>query len=262
MSFESLRAIAGPTAAGLAIAGLLSGCASLPTPVTSYKAPAPPRGIVLVVDGAGGYQEASKAVAAAVEKSGMPLDVHSFVWTHGRGRGVADMTDVDHARAQGRRLAQQVACHRAQCPNLPIHVLAYSAGTHVALEAAHWLEPDSVERIVLLAPAVSADYDLRPALRAARQGVDAFTSEQDRLYLGLGTRIVGTADGKRGVPPAGRVGFDMPPLAGADAALAMRFRQHPWDPSVAWTTNVGDHPGSLRSAYLRAYVLPLFASSR
>jgi hypothetical protein len=56
---------------------------------------------------------------------------------------------------------------------------------------------------------------------------------------------------------AGRVGFDAPALVPSEAALSSRLRQHPWDPSVAWTGNFGDHSDSLRPAYLKAYVLPL-----
>jgi len=221
------------------------------------KEPEPLRGMVLVVEGAGGFKEASNALADAVAKCQAPLCVRSFTWTHGIGRGVADMTDVEHARAQGQRLAAEIGALRATCPEMPIYVVAYSAGAHVALEAAHCLEPNSLERIVLLAPAVSADYDLRPALSAARQGVDAFTSKRDRLYLGLGVRVVGTADGKRHVPAAGRVGFDMPCSIDSDAGLANRLHQHPWDRGAVWTGNLGDHAGSLRPAHLRTYVLPL-----
>ena len=47
-----------------------------------------------------------------------------------------------------------------------------------------------------------------------------------------------------------------------DPLLTSRLRQHPWDPSVSWTGNAGDHDGALRSKYLRAYVLPLLDSSR
>lgn len=234
---------------------LLGGCAAVPTPVESYKLPVPPRGIVLVADGAGGYPEAFQAVTTAVEESGTPLYVRSFDWTHGQRRGVADLADVDHARAQGRRLAAQIAAYRSTCPQMPIYLVAFSAGTHVALEATRWLPPDSLQRVILLAPAVSADYDLRPALAASRQGVDAFCSARDRFYLGFGTRVVGTADGKQDVPAAGRVGFAMP--TGPDLALAQRLRQHPWDPSIAWTGNTGNHSGSMRPAYFRAFVLPL-----
>jgi pimeloyl-ACP methyl ester carboxylesterase len=223
----------------------------------TYRPPLATRGLVLVADGAGGDPDTFDAAVRAVRETGTPLVVRSFNWTHGWRRTVADMTDVEHGRTQGQRLAAEVACYRAACPNTPITLLAYSAGTHVALEAARWLEPDSVERIVLLAPAVATDYDLRPALMAARQGVDVFTSERDGLVLGLGTGVVGTADGKRGVDTAGRVGFAAPP---ADACLIQRLRQHPWDASVEWTGNRGSHGGSLNSRYFRAYVLPLLAA--
>jgi hypothetical protein len=212
-----------------------------------------------VADGAGGDSDALDALAGAVDEAGLPLYIQAFDWTHGGRRTVvADMTDVEHAQEQGRRCAATIRAYRASCPATPIYLLAYSAGAHVALEAARWLEPNSIERMVLLAPAVSADYDLRPALAACRQGVDVFISDRDRLVLGWGTGLVGTADGKRGVPAAGRAGFDPPPLACADAALLQRLRQHPWDSSLAWSGNRGAHAGSLRPAYFRTYVLPLF----
>jgi pimeloyl-ACP methyl ester carboxylesterase len=249
------------TCTNVAIFSFLCGCATVPRPTVAYRLSEPPKGIVLVADGAGGVPEALHALEEAVKETRAPLYIRSFDWTHGQGRGVRDMADAEHSRAQGRRLAAEIAWYRGACPSTPVYVLAYSAGTHVALEAARWLPPDSLERIVLLAPAVAADYDLRPPLAAARQGVDAFTSDRDRFYLGIGTRVVGTADGKNGVPPAGRVGFDVPPVAGpTDACLLRRLRQHPWEPSVAWSGNTGTHSGSLAPQYFRAYVLPLLTT--
>ena len=245
------------TGAGVCLFG---GCAAVPMQVTSYSPPLPPQGIVLVAEGSSGYPEVSRAVVSAVKESGLPLYVRTFDWNHGQGRVVADMMDVENARAQGRRLASDISWYRKTYPTMGIYVLAYSAGACVALEAARAIEPDSLERIILFAPAVAVDHDLRPALRAARQGVDVFTSRRDVLYLGLGTAIVGTADGRWGVPSAGRVGFDAPPT-NADAALAQRLRQHPWDRSVAWSDDRGTHSGSLRPAYFRAYVLPLLTTS-
>lgn len=236
---------------------LLGGCAAVPARVATYSPPLAPQGIVLVLDGAGGNAHAAEAVALVVKETGAPLFVRSIPWSHGQKRGLADMTDVDYSRAQGRSLAATIVAYRAAYPNLPIYIVAHSAGAFVALEATRWLEPNSLERIVLLAPAVAADYDLRPALAAARQGVDAFTSERDRFYLGLGTALVGTADGKRFTPPAGRVGFEVPPLSAPEIELMQRLRQHPWQPSVAWTGNGGEHAGALRLAFVRAYVLPL-----
>ena len=259
MDVASLR-----TSVSLAALCLVGGCAAMPRTVpaftTSASPPVPPHGIILVVDGAGGQPDATRVVAKAVKDAGTPLLVRSFNWTHGAGLGVSDMTDVEYARAQGRCLAAHIVANRASAPDVPIYLIGYSAGAHVALEATRWIESNSVERTLLLAPAVAADYDLRPALIASRQGVDAFTSQRDRFFLGLGPRLVGTADGKFFVPPAGRVGFDPPPLSPADAALAQRLRQHPWDSSVAWSGNAGSHAGTLNAAYFRAYVLPLLTA--
>jgi hypothetical protein len=118
------------------------------------------------------------------------------------------------------------------------------------------LPPDSVERMVLLAPAVSATYDLRPALASCRRGVDVFYSGRDWAALGIGTALVGTAD-RRWSAAAGRVGFRPVADCPGDQALFARLRQHPWHPCVTWAGNAGGHYGGYQPAFLRAYVLPL-----
>jgi pimeloyl-ACP methyl ester carboxylesterase len=225
-------------------------------PVAADDTPCGISGIVFVVDGAGGYQHAPRAIAAAADSRLPRLYILSFNWTHGRNRGLADVVDAPYARCQGQLLAEEICRYRSAYPGIPIYVVAFSAGGYVALTAAEHLPADSVERIILLAPSVSACYDLRPALACARLGVDAFTSERDRFYLGLGTRVIGTSDRKH-APAAGRVGFCPLALSPCDVWLAGRLHQHPWDRSVAWTGHDGAHDGSLQPAYLTAYVLPL-----
>jgi pimeloyl-ACP methyl ester carboxylesterase len=243
----------------LPLLAFLCGCAGLPRPVESRAPPCAARGIVFVVDGAGGSQNAPSAIAAVTDQLRLPLYVRSFDWTHGQGRGLADVIDVDYARCQGRLLAEEVCRYRRAYPGVPIYLVGFSAGSTVALAAAEQLPPDTLERIVLLAPSVSAGYDLRGALASARQGLDAFTSERDRFYLGLGTTVIGTSDGKREAA-AGRVGFCPPALSQNEAWLAGRLRQHAWNASVAWTGNDGGHTDSLQQAYLKAYVIPLLAT--
>jgi hypothetical protein len=211
-------------------------------------------GVVYVIDGAGGYQTAPRSVAAAVADAHLPLEVRSFHWTHDRGLGLADEVDVAHSRDQGRRLAEEVVRFHAAHPGVPVYLVAYSAGCAVALSAAESAPPDGLERVILLAPSVSDGYDLRAALAGSRSGIDVFVSARDRFWLGVGTGVVGTSDGRRQAA-AGRVGFEPPvdPLVG-------RLRQHPWDPAVVWTGNTGGHTGTLQATYLRAYVLPLLSS--
>jgi hypothetical protein len=114
-----------------------------------------------------------------------------------------------------------------------------------------------VERIVLLSPAVSSGYDLRPALCTARLGIDVFCSERDWAVLGLGVGIVGTTD-RQWTAAAGRFGFKPIVQSPEDGALYAKLHEHPWDACVAWTGNAGGHFDTyLQPRYLHAYVLPL-----
>ena len=117
---------------------------------------------------------------------------------------------------------------------------------------------DSVDRVVLLAPSVSSRYDLRPALRATREGIDVFYSERDWFVLGLGMAFSGTTDGQ--LPPvAGRVGFRYTVANTSDEALYAKLRQHPWGHEVEQTGRTGGHYGSLEAAHVRARILPMLA---
>jgi pimeloyl-ACP methyl ester carboxylesterase len=238
------------------LVALLPGCVGMPARIESRASPCTARAVVIVVDGAGGYQTAPRAIADAVDALGLPVHVRSFDWTHGRGRTIADVVDTEYICCQGGRLAEEIEANRQAVPGVPVYVVGFSAGSAVALAAAERLPSDSLERLVLLAPAVSARYDLRRAMVSARAGVDVFTSERDTISLGLGAAVVGTADGARD-PAAGRVGFCPPRLCPGEEYLANRLRQHPWHPAVASTGNDGGHTGSLSPTYLKLYVMPL-----
>ncbi len=240
----------------LLVLPLAPGCAGVPARVESRAPPTAVRGIVIVVDGAGGYQTAPHAVTTAVDELRLPLYVRSFDWTHGRGRILADIIDADYSNCQGALLAEEIIGIRRNQPGVPVYLVAYSAGCAVALAAGDRLPPDTVERIILLAPAVSVGYDLRRTLVSARQGVDVFISKRDTVWLGLGTAVVGTADGTRQTA-SGRVGFQPPVLCPGEEPLAARLRQHRWDACVVWSGNEGGHAGTLSLTYLKAYVLPL-----
>jgi pimeloyl-ACP methyl ester carboxylesterase len=215
------------------------------------------QGVVIVCDGSGDFRTLSTGLARAVVAARMPLYVETFVWSHGYGRYVIDHTDHRNHLAMGRLLAERVLAWRRCYPGLRIYLAGHSAGNAVVLAAAERLPPDTVDRIILLAPSVSPGYDLRPALTSAREGIDAFVSCNDRIVLDVAMRVVGTADRRWG-PAAGRVGFRPVVCNACDAALYTRLRQHSWDPAVSWTGHEGGHYGSNRCRFLSAYVLPLF----
>jgi pimeloyl-ACP methyl ester carboxylesterase len=235
---------------------LVSGCAMFQGRSENVPVPATFRGVVFAADGAGGAETTSQALREAIYEERLPLQVETVRWSYGPGLFLFDQLGYSHTDAEARRLVERITAFRAQFPDIPVSMVAHSAGGAVVLAAADQLPPGSVEHIILLAPAVSHDYDLRPALRASREGVDLFCSRRDWIYLGIGTTLVGNADGSW-APPAGRVGFHVAPEAPGDAALYARLHEHPWDPTVEWTGNHGGHYGAYRVQYLRAYVIPL-----
>jgi pimeloyl-ACP methyl ester carboxylesterase len=241
------------------IVSLVAGCATYqrreadqnhsPTSVAA-------RCVVFVANGAGDSHAVSQNLQRVVAETGARLQIEDLSWSRGRRRYLADQVDHDNHVAQGHQLAARVVASRGECLNRPIYLVGHSAGCAVVLAAAAELPPDSVDRIILLSASVCTAYDLRPALRASRGGIDAFHSEKDRWVLGFGIRIFGTTEeGCR--TAAGRVGFTPVITAPADAALYSRLRQHPWDPAVAWSGNDGGHYGTHEVEFLRAYVLPL-----
>ncbi len=190
---------------------LMAGCAGVPARVESYAPPVPARGIVIVVDGAGGYPTASRSITAAVEQARLPLCVRTFEWSFGRLRPLADVRDSEHSRCRGDELAGEVNRYRASYPGVGVSLIGFSAGSVVVLAAAERLPANALERIVLLAPAVSTEYNLRRALLSARGGMDVFTSQPRSLVARPGNRRRG--DSGRHTRPGRRTG--RVPAAGA-----------------------------------------------
>lgn len=239
---------------------VLAGCATMsgPTQQEVRSRPTRPCGIVLVAEGAGNIGKTTRLLQQVADEEKRPLQVLKIDWSHGTGRVLADQTDFAHARAQGERLAQRIVQHRRAEPACPVSLVAYCAGSAVVLSAADFLPPDSVEEIILLSPSVSKRYDVRPALRASRRGLDVFYSEFDLGFLGLGAVLVGTAD-RRWDAPAGRVGFAAEPQSEADRRLFQRLRQHGWQPGQWREGYLGGHGGSQNVSFLRRHVFPLLA---
>ena len=246
--------------APMCLLAFLNGCMSMAPRPTTYRAASPSSaeqlGIVFVANGSGDFRGLSRNLVQVATETCAPLQIETVEWSRGLGRVVADQTGHQNHLDQGRRLAVQVDTHRRTCPRQRIYLLGHSAGSAVVLAAAEALPENSVDRIVLLSPSVSATHDLRPALRASRCGIDVYYNELDLLVLGLCTTVVGTADhGCR--TAAGREGFTPIICTPDDAALYGKLRQHPSQPAFQSADHYRGHYGDTLPAYLRAHILPL-----
>lgn len=222
---------------------------STTSPVWAMPRPEGPRGIVYLVEGIGGLPFLE--VTSALGLARLPHELRPYYWSHGLFRFLADLRDVEHSRKRGTELAREIVTFRCREPQRPVYLLAQSGGTAVAARAAECLAPDSLERIVFLASALSAEYDLRGALAASRGGLISYHSRLDCLFLGASTRLFGTADGKR-TEGAGLRGFRMPAcLTPEERALyEQRLVQIPWTPRDLALGNLGCHNCPLAPPFL------------
>src|SRR5262245_31136749 len=117
-------------------------------------------GIVIVIGGVGGWDVLPHTAKFAIPRAGLPHEVRDYVWTHGVGQVLKDLQDFRHLEDKAEELAVEILELHSRDPGRPIYLLAKSGGTGLALRAAELLPPDTLERIILLAAAVSPGYDL------------------------------------------------------------------------------------------------------
>ena len=135
---------------------------------------------------------------------------------------------------------------RSGQPDCPVFIVAKSGGSGVAVKALELLDEQTVERVVLLAPALSPRYDLTGALRAVRREMVVFWSPFDLIILGAGTRVFGTMDRVKTVG-AGWSVFGFPPLDHSDAARSLAYaklRQVRWRPLMVGHRLLRRSPGT------------------
>jgi pimeloyl-ACP methyl ester carboxylesterase len=217
----------------------------------------PRKGVVLVLGGSGNDYSVSENLGPLLSARGVPLKTVDMHWCRKEGP-FQDHRDHDGQMLAARRVADYVAAYRRYYTYDKIYLIGHSSGTHVVLVAAGSLPPGYVDRLVLLAPSVSCNYDLRPALRACAGGILSTYSPGDTI-LGFGSTAFATAD-RKWTTTAGEDGFIPPPANHPDRYLYRNLRQIAYDPAMIKQGHLGGHFGVTRSAYLSTYVVPFLTS--
>ncbi len=228
-----------------------------PAVQSQTRPPVPPTqglDIIFVVNGSGADLSVSENLTKAICKHRLALNTDTIAWCRW-GAMIADHQDYWAQVWAAGSLAGKVADYHARWPQSKIYLIGHSAGCHVVLAAADKLPPLTIEGIVLLAPSVSTCYDLRPALRSSRRGIDCYFSFDDNL-VSVGSEKFGTADGQW-TKPAGEIGFTRLPPNFPDACLYRNLRHHRWAPEMEWTGHRGGHYGFTTENFLDFYVLPI-----
>ncbi len=196
-------------------------------------------GVVFAVDGSAGLRHIGDDLRQAVCQAHLSLQVLDFSWSNGPGRVFADLRCRSHHQSKGQELADLILAHRRSCPDARIYLVCHSSGAAVVLAAAECLPPGSVDRVILLAPAVSPYYDLCPALACTREGIDCYSCWWDLTSCSLA--LAGTTDGYH-LPSAGCLGF-IPAADCPEGCTYQNLRQHGWSAAMMSVGYFGGHYG-------------------
>jgi hypothetical protein len=213
-----------------------------------------PQVILLHLPGIGGRVGPDRLYTRALEAAGFAQAVSVYDWTGAR-RGLQALIDRPRNEREAAKVGRMIEDLRRGSPDAKIFISCHSGGAGIAAWALEGL-PDgvNVDGVLLLSPALSPKYDLSKALSHVTGKAWVFTSTNDQLVLGAGTRMLGTID-RVHEEAAGLRGFLKPD--GADDGQYKKLVQIPY--TSEWTVygNIGDHIGSLAGAFAEKVLSPL-----
>lgn len=214
------------------------------------------QGLVLILTGIEGHSFLNVGAVAGMIDGGVKSAVEVVDWTTGR-----KFNYIYHLRAWKRnnRVAQEltrrIIDYRTNYPGRPIWLVGHSGGAGMALLIAAALpEEHPLTGVILLGAAVSREFDVRPATRRVEMPIISYHSRFDLFFVGLGTTVFGTMDGKHACA-AGAFGFCGP--ANDEAAATGRLQQVPWQSRMLKRFNPGDHFGCMHRVFIAEEIAPL-----
>jgi hypothetical protein len=219
--------------------------------------PVQQRGHIIVAESAGAQLHLSDNLANLISQMMLPLQVEITDWST---LNVA--TDYDsqwNFMVKSQKLANRVMDLHRRNPNVPIYLIGNGSGTLVVVKATELLPPHTVQRVFLLGPTLSCNYDMRRSLQSSCEGIEVFHCRHD-LALELAMQYRGTSD--RGCKMcAGLVGFAPRITSAADASLFANLKQcNIRDTGDGNEANMC-HLRYLSTSFLRTSIIPVLENS-
>jgi hypothetical protein len=236
------------------LASILAGCVrpDIPRPERLD------RGCIFMLPGIEGTAWQLGGPVKGLRQAGIDQTIERIAWGKHPFRQLHNLSALDENRKIAEGIAQRIAAYRAAQPGAPIVLVGYSGGGGLAALTAESLPDDVVlDRVVLIAAALSPCYDLSRVVSHTRRGVVNFYSPRDWLILGCGTRVFGTIDRQR-TSSAGRIGFRD---AAGRVIQSSQLTQICWRPEWIKLGHCGGHVGWLSTPWAREILAPQLAPS-
>jgi hypothetical protein len=217
------------------------------------------KGYTIILTGIEGTSFHNIGIARGLIEAGHPAAVEVRDWTTGHWPFfVYHLMALERNKQQARQIAAQILEYQDEYPNRPVTLIGHSGGAAMAVLTLEALPADrNVQQVVLLAAAISADYDLTRALAHSEKGILNFHSWGDVPHLVLGTLALGTIDRQHTVS-AGARGFRLPRDLDGDSRelYATRLHQVPYRLAMLKSLNAGGHTGPTNHKFVAEWVAP------
>lgn len=210
-------------------------------------------GHLILLPGVEGNTWQLAGVRAGLRDAGLDWTIEIIPWGSPPLSSLRNLIDHPANLARSERIASRLIELREMNPGQPLVLCGYSGGGGLAIMTAQALPPHvAVDRIVLVAAAISNDFDLAQIEDRYRDKIVNIYSHRDGV-VGWGTRLFGTID-RRKTLSAGHSGFldDQGKLR-----IGEKLEQISW--STAWRASGhgGEHTGYLRREWAKTHLAPI-----
>lgn len=217
------------------------------------------RGYTIVLPGVEGTSWFNISIARGLIDGGYEGSIEISDWTTGYWpMFVYHLMALERNRSQARAVAERIVAYQERYPDRSVTLIGHSGGAAMAVLVLEALpEEGKIDQAILLAGALSPDYDLSAALAHTQRGITNFYSGGDVLYLVAGTLALGTLDRQHAVS-AGAVGFRTPEHLSSERRewYESLLHEEPYRREMFWSLNFGGHFGPANRKFVAQWVAP------
>jgi pimeloyl-ACP methyl ester carboxylesterase len=222
------------------------------------------RGYTIILPGIEGRSYLNESIAFGLKDGGVPGGLEIYDWTvGGASTWLLNLRWTSHNEKEAARIALKIKNYQDMYPGRPVSIIGHSGGGGMAVLALEHLAPEhKIDSVILLAPALTPDYDLRKALTRTRSGIWNYYSKYDVGFLQVGTYTFGNMDGGH-ARAAGAVGFVKP--WGMDRhgheVYDRLLHQQEFTPQMAESGHYGLHTTWAKRAFVSKWLAPIVRTS-